>query len=143
MSGAVNNSPIQDYSSCMFTLQVIMLHLLIKWLLDSNILQSYIPYHTFKWLFNDNQITGLWCYNCLLMVTCPDITFALLILRNCFWLDLVGSSLLSELLNWPWARTKLPLKLKYDRSFNKDLFNFWCCLALVLIGNSVAKLDYL
>ena len=100
-------------------------------------------YHTFKWLFNDNQITGLWCYNCLLMVTCPDITFALLILRNCFWLDLVGSSLLSELLNWPWARTKLPLKLKYDRSFNKDLFNFWCCLALVLIGNSVAKLDYL
>ena len=47
MSVAVNNSPIQDYSSCMFTLQVIMLHLLIKWLLDSNILQFYIqlPYH--------------------------------------------------------------------------------------------------
>ena len=47
MSVTVNNSPIQDYSSCMFTLQVIMLHLLIKWLLDSNILQFYIqlPYH--------------------------------------------------------------------------------------------------
>ena len=56
---------------------------------------------------------------------------------------LVGSSLLSELLNWPWARTKLPLKLNYDRSFNKDLFNFCCCLALVLIGISVAKLDHL
>ena len=56
---------------------------------------------------------------------------------------LVGSSLLSELLNWPWARTKLPLKLKSDRSFNKDLFNFCCCLALVLKGISVAKLDYL
>ena len=87
---------------------------------------------------------GLWCYNnCLLMVTCPAITFALLILRNwgpCFWLGLVGSSLLSELLNWPWARTKLPLKLKSNRSFNKDLFNFCCCLALVLIGISVAKL---
>ena len=101
-------------------------------------------YHIIKWLFNDNHITGLRCYNnCLLMVTCPAITFALLILRNwgpCFWLDLVGSSLLSELLNWPWARTKLPLKLKSNRSFNKDLFNFCCCLALVLIGISVAKL---
>ena len=56
---------------------------------------------------------------------------------------LVGSSLLSELLNWPWARTKLPLKLKYDGSFNKDLFNFCCCLAQVLIGISVAKVDHL
>ena len=58
---------------------------------------------------------------------------------------LVGSSLLRELINWPWAKTKLhvPLKLKYDRSFNKDLFNFCCCLALVLIGISVAKLDHL
>ena len=28
MSVTVNNSPIQDYSSCMFTLQAIMLHLL-------------------------------------------------------------------------------------------------------------------
>ena len=47
VSVTVNNSPIQDYSSCMFTLQVIMLHLLIKWLLDSNILQFYIQlsYH--------------------------------------------------------------------------------------------------
>ena len=49
--------------------------------------------HTIKWLFNDNQITGLWCYNnCLLMLTCPAITFALLILwkwRPCFWLDLI------------------------------------------------------
>ena len=139
MSVAVNNSPIQDYSSCMFTLQAIMLHLLIKWLLDSNIFTLISNYHIIKWLFNDNHITGLWCYNnCLLMVT-----FALLILRNwgpCFWLDLVRSSLLSELLNWPWARTKLPLKLKSNRSFNKDLFNFCCCLALVLIGISVAKL---
>ena len=47
MSVTVNISPIQDYSSCLFTLQVIMLHVLIKWLLDSNILQFYIqlPYH--------------------------------------------------------------------------------------------------
>ena len=30
MSVTVNNSPIQDYSSCMFTLQAITLHLLIK-----------------------------------------------------------------------------------------------------------------
>ena len=30
MSVTVNNSPIQDYSSCIFTLQAIMLHLLIK-----------------------------------------------------------------------------------------------------------------
>ena len=58
---------------------------------------------------------------------------------------LVGSSLLSELINWPWAKTKLhvPLKLKYDRSFKKDLFNFGFCLALVLIGISVARLDHL
>ena len=42
MSVTVNNSPIQDYSKCMSTLQAIMLHLLIKWLLDSNILQFYI-----------------------------------------------------------------------------------------------------
>ena len=35
---------------------------------------------------------------------------------------LVGSSLLSELLNWPWARTKLPLKLKYGKSFNRDIY---------------------
>ena len=41
------------------------------------------------------------------------------------------------------VETKLPLKLKYDRSFNKDLFNFCCCLALVLVGISVAKLDHL
>ena len=49
---------------------------------------------------------------------------------------LVRSSLLSELINWPWAKTKLhvPLKLKYDRSFNKNLFNV--CV-------SVAKLDHL
>ena len=56
---------------------------------------------------------------------------------------IVRSSLSSELLNWPWARTKLPLKLKSNTSCNKDLFNFCCCLALVLIGISVAKLDYL
>ena len=97
--------------------------------------------HTVKWLFNDNQITGLWCYNGLLMVTCPTITFALMKALFLARSHLVGSSLLSELLNWPWARTKLPLKLKSDRSFNiKDLFNFCCCLALVLIGISVAKL---
>ena len=30
MSVTVNISPIQDYSSCLFTLQVIMLHVLIK-----------------------------------------------------------------------------------------------------------------
>ena len=91
--------------------------------------------------FNDNQTTGLWCYNCLLMVTCPAITFALMKALFLARSHLVGSSLLSELLNWPWARTKLPLKLKSDRSFNiKDLFNFCCCLALVLTGISVAKL---
>ena len=30
MSVTVNNSPFQDYSSCMLTLQAIMLHLIIK-----------------------------------------------------------------------------------------------------------------
>ena len=63
MSVTVNNSPIQDYSSCMFTLQAIMLHLLIKWLLDLNIYSFISNCHTIKWLVNDNQITGLWCYN--------------------------------------------------------------------------------
>ena len=55
---------------------------------------------------------------------------------------LVGSSLLTELLNWPWARAKLPLKLKYGKSFNRDLFNFCCCLVLVFVGISIVKLDY-
>ena len=63
MSVTVNNSPIQDYSSCMFTLQAIMLHLLIKWLLDLNIYSFISNCHAIKWLVNDNQITGLWCYN--------------------------------------------------------------------------------
>ena len=46
---------------------------------------------------------------------------------------LVESSLLSELLNWPWD----------DKCFNRDLFNFCCCLALVFVGISIVKLDYL
>ena len=44
---------------------------------------------------------------------------------------LVGSSLCSKLLNWPLARTKLPLKLKYSCSFSINLVSLCWCLALV------------
>ena len=99
--------------------------------------------HTIKWLFNDNQITGLWCYNRQLLSVNGHLsryhlcTINIMKMKALFLArsHLVGSSLLfSELLNWPWARTKLPLELKYDRSFNKELFNFCYCLALVLIA---------
>ena len=105
MSVTVNISPIQDYSSCTFTLQAIMLHPLIN---DSWI-QTFYSFisngHTIKCLFNDNQITGLWCYNCLLTFgylfrydLCTIIIMkmkALFLARS----HLVRSSLLSELLN--------------------------------------------
>ena len=48
MSVTVNNSPIQDYSSCMFTLQAIMLHLATYQMTPRfKYLQFYIqlPYH--------------------------------------------------------------------------------------------------
>ena len=148
MSVTVNNSPFQDYRSCMFTLQAIMLHLLIKWLLDSNILQFYIqlPYHqvAISWQPNHWSVVLQLSVNGHLsryhLCTINIMKMKALFLARS---HLVGSSLLSELLNWPWARTKLPLKLKSGRPFNKDLINFCCCLALVLKGISLAKLDYL
>ena len=105
MSVTVNISPIQDYSSCMFTLQAIMLHLLIN---DSWI-QTFYSFisncHTIKWLFNDNQISGLWCYNCLLTfghLSRYDLCTIIIMKMKALFLarsHLVRGSLLSELLN--------------------------------------------
>ena len=70
--------------------------------------------HTIIWLFNDNQITGLWCYNCLLMVTLSPLHYSYYENEGPVFLarsHLVGGSLVSELLNWPWAMIKLPLKI--------------------------------